>query len=200
MRKIDIFVFRHGQTEMNVAQRWQGSGIDSLLTDLGKEQAQRLGEKVRDKGITTIYCSPLLRAVQTANIVADKNCVATPITILKDLRECSFGDLEGLSVEEVEEKYGTKVHDFLWPTKETWDLKFPNGESKKETFERAKKALMYIVSCNKFLGYPVGVVCHAGVISALACGMGFTDVSYENCSILHLEYDFDKLKFIQVKD
>ena len=59
---------------------------------------------------------------------------------------------------------------------------------------------MYIVSCNKFLGYPVGVVCHAGVISALACGMGFTDVSYENCSILHLEYDFDKLKFIQVKD
>ena len=200
MRKIDIFIFRHGQTEMNVAQRWQGSGIDSLLTDVGKEQARELGEKVKNKGITTIYCSPLLRAVQTANIVADKNSIFSPIVILKDLRECSFGDLEGLTFQEVEEKYSTSVKDFLWPTKENWDLKFSNGESKKEAFERMEKALKYIVSCNKFLCYPVGVVCHAGVISALACGMGFTDVSYENCSILHLVYDYEKDEFIHIKD
>ena len=200
MRKIDIFVFRHGQTEMNVAQRWQGSGIDSVLTVTGKKQALELGEKVRHNGITTIYCSPLLRAVQTANIIADKNPVATPIVILKDLRECSFGDLEGLTFQEVEEKYSETVQTFLSPTKETWDLKFSNGESKKETFERVKQALMYIVESNKFLMYPVGVVCHAGVLSALACGMGFTDVSYDNCSILHLVYDYDENKFLQVKD
>ena len=185
---------------MNVAQRWQGSGIDSLLTDVGKKQASELGEKVKHKGITTIYCSPLLRAVQTANIVADKNSVLSPVVILKGLRECSFGDVEGLTFLEVEEKYSETVQTFLNPTKETWDLKFSNGESKKEVFERVKQALMYIVASNKFTMYPVGVVCHAGVLSSLACGMGFTDVSYENCSILHLVYDYDEGKFLQVKD
>lgn len=200
MRKIDIFVFRHGQTEMNAAQRWQGSGIDSLLTDVGKEQARELGEKVRHCGITTIYCSPLLRAVQTANIVADKNSILSPVVILKGLRECSFGDLEGLTFQEVEEKYSSSVEIFLSPTKETWDFKFTNGESKKEVFERVKQALMYIVASNKSMMFPVGVVCHAGVLSALACGMGFTDISYENCSILHLVYDYDKQRFLQVKD
>ena len=150
-----------------------------------------LGEKVSHECITTIYCSPLLRAVQTANIIADKNPVATPIVILKDLRQCSFGDLEGLTFQEVEEKYSTSVKNFLWPTK---------GESKKEVFERVKQALMYIVASNKFMMYPVGVVCHAGVLSALACGMGFTDISYENCSILHVVYDYDENKFLQVKD
>ena len=200
MRKIDIFIFRHGQTEMNLAQRWQGSGIDSLLTDVGKEQAQKLGEKVKHKGITTIYSSPLLRAVQTANIIASENTVASPIVILQSLRECSFGDLEGMTFQEVEKMYETRVKEFLCPTQETWNFKFPNGESKKEAFERMKKALAYIVSCNKFLCYPVGVVCHAGVISALACGMSFTDVSYENCSILHLLYDYEKDEFIHIKD
>jgi broad specificity phosphatase PhoE len=45
----------------------------------------------------------------------------------------------------------------------------------------------------------VGVVCHAAVISSLACGLGLTDVSYDNCAILHLAYDFEKHMFIHVK-
>jgi broad specificity phosphatase PhoE len=171
-----------------------------LLTEVGKEQALNLGDKLKSKGITTIYSSPLLRAVQTANIVASKNLVETPIVILKNLRECSFGDLEGLTFDEVERDYGTKVKDFLWPTRETWKFKFPNGESKKEAFERMKEALMYIVSVNKGCPLPVGVVCHAGVISAFACGMGLDGVSYENCSVLHLAYDYNERKFLHIKD
>jgi probable phosphoglycerate mutase len=200
MRKIDIYVFRHGQTFMNVEQKWQGSGVDSLLTEVGKEQARDLGKRVKNKGIYKIYCSPLLRAVQTANIVAEENSIASPVIILKYLRECSFGDMEGKSIEETKRDYASMVEDFMCPTLETWNLKFSNGESKKEAFERMKKALTYIVSQNKYTLYPVGVVCHAGIINALACGFGLSDVSYENCSILHLVYDYDKQRFLQVKD
>lgn len=200
MRKINVYVVRHGQTDMNVAQKWQGSGSDCLLNETGKAQASNLGETIKHKYIRKFYCSPLLRAVQTANIVADKNFTYAPITILKDLRECDFGDFEGKPYDEVEEKYGDEIHDFFWPTKETWGKKFPNGESKKEVFERVIKALNYIVCCHKFDLADVGVVCHAGVINALACGLGLTDVCYDNCSVLHLVFDYDKCEFVHVKD
>ena len=96
MSKINVYVLRHGQTDMNVAQKWQGSGSDCLLNETGKTQALNLGETIKHKYIRRFYCSPLLRAVQTANIVASKNFTFAPITILKDLRECDFGDFEDL--------------------------------------------------------------------------------------------------------
>ena len=120
MSKINVYILRHGQTDLNLAQKWQGSGSDVLLNETGKKQAEALGEKIKDKGIKKLYCSSLLRAVQTANIVANKNTFMSPITILKDLRECDFGDFEGLTFDEVNQKYGDEVQDYLWPTRETW--------------------------------------------------------------------------------
>ena len=199
MSKIDVYVLRHWQTDMNLAQKWQGSGSDVLLNETGKKQAEALGEKIKNKGIRKFYCSSLLRAVQTANVVADKNVFKSPITILKDLREVNFGDFEGLTFDEVDQKYGEVVQDYLWPTKETWVRKFPNGESKEDVYVRVMNALLNIVIDNEHLNGSIGVVCHAGVISSLACGLGLTDVCYDNCSVLHLIYDFDKHQFIHVK-
>ncbi len=199
MSKINVYILRHGQTDLNLAQKWQGSGSDVLLNETGKKQAEALGEKIKDKGIRKFYCSPLLRAVQTANIVASKGIFSTPIVILQDLKECNLGDFEGETFEYIREKYGDVVENLLWPTKENWGEKYPNGESKEDVYVRVMNALLNIVIENEFLNGSVGVVCHAGVINAIACGLELSDVCYDNCSVLHLIYDFDKHQFIHVK-
>ena len=65
MRK-DFYIFRHGQSSYNVEGRTQGQTNDSVLTDLGKEQALTVGERLKDKGVEIIVTSPLKRAMQTA--------------------------------------------------------------------------------------------------------------------------------------
>ena len=52
MRK-DFYIFRHGQSTYNVTGRIQGQTNDSVLTDLGKEQAKAVGEKLKK---TKIFC------------------------------------------------------------------------------------------------------------------------------------------------
>ena len=64
--KKEFYVFRHGQTDMNLAGRWQGSGIDVPLNETGLQQARQLAEELRYSGIQAVISSPLKRAVQTA--------------------------------------------------------------------------------------------------------------------------------------
>ena len=203
MKGNDFYIFRHGQTDLNVQQIWQGSGTDALLNDIGKEQAFVLANKIHPLHLT-IYSSPLLRAVQTANILAKQlsdRCMH-PITVLQDLRECHFGTCEGLTMFQAREKFGSNfVDEFLYPTKENWNLRFVGGESKQEVFMRVMNCLSYINdSLSPAYNNQIGVVCHAGVISALHCGLGLKNVRYDNCSILHLSYDVQNKKWNQIFD
>ena len=63
--KKDLYIFRHGETDYNLEHRWQGCGLDAVLNENGEEQARKLAEKVLSLGMTVLYCSPLVRAVQT---------------------------------------------------------------------------------------------------------------------------------------
>ena len=61
----DFYIFRHGQSTYNLTGRTQGQTNDSVLTELGLEQARSIGERLKDKGIQLIVSSPLKRALQT---------------------------------------------------------------------------------------------------------------------------------------
>ena len=204
MRTKDFYIFRHGQTDLNAQGRWQGSGTDALLNESGVAQARKLREKIIERNfqLDKLYCSPMLRAVQTANIIADQDWHRLYYTVLYDLRECDFGEVEGLTFDESYQKYGKEFVDrFLFPTVDNWDAKFPQGESKHEVFNRVKSCLKHIFQINTWeCDNRLGVVCHAGVISALECGLGLKEVSYANCSVLHLRYDADEGKFSQIFD
>ena len=63
-----LYLARHGETDWNAAGRWQGQS-DVPLNDLGRDQARRLGEALRDKGVTAIVSSDLSRARETATMV-----------------------------------------------------------------------------------------------------------------------------------
>jgi probable phosphoglycerate mutase len=193
--KKNFYIFRHGQTDKNLAEIWQGNGSDDVLNETGKAQADALGEKVSSLGFTTIYCSPLVRAVQTANRIVKKHAMECPIIIMQNLHEADFGAAEGKTFAEVNEEYGPLVAETFNPTFENWDKCFPGGESKHAVFNRVCSCLQNIAAeCAS----SVGVVCHAGVLSALACGLELKDVSFDNCAMLHLRYDTETRKFSQV--
>jgi len=202
--KKDFFLFRHGQTDLNVQGRWQGSTSDALLNQTGKEQAEILRQTIISKNLQLdkLYSSPLLRAVQTANIIADQGWHRLNYMVLHDLREGNFGECEGLTFEESRQKYGDELIDtYFNPTFDTWDVKFPGGESKHEIFKRVQSCLKYIFQINPWIyDNRLGIVCHAGVISSLKCGLNLKEVSCENCSILHLRYDTDTEQFTQILD
>lgn len=89
----EIYFVRHGETEWNLKGILQGSK-NSHLTEKGKEQAYKLKEKLDDIHFQGIYTSPLKRAAETAEIIRGHK--DEPFYILDELKEMSFGDMEGI--------------------------------------------------------------------------------------------------------
>jgi len=93
------FLFlRHGQSESNV-RGLIGGATDYALTDQGRDEARAAGERLRGRNITAIYASPLSRAFDTANIVAEA-FGGLPVEVHHDLRERSLGVWEGQPISE----------------------------------------------------------------------------------------------------
>ncbi len=95
-----IYLIRHGQTEFNLAGRLQGR-LDSPLTDLGVEQARRMGLRLKDliagdHPRARVVSSPLGRTRRTAEIVCDAIGLDCRIELEPRLAEIDVGDWEGL--------------------------------------------------------------------------------------------------------
>jgi broad specificity phosphatase PhoE len=98
---LTLLMARHGQTDFNVDDRWQGR-IDPPLNATGLAQADALADALPG-GIDVLLCSPLLRARQTAEPVA-RRFGLTP-QLVNDFRERDFGVFEGLSGEDALQRY-----------------------------------------------------------------------------------------------
>jgi len=100
-----IYLVRHGQTEFNHAQRLQGQ-CDSDLTELGQEQAQRMGSHLKplidDHERWVIIASPLGRTVRTAEIIRKTIGLNCEITIDPRIQELHCGAWEGFHHHEIE--------------------------------------------------------------------------------------------------
>ena len=89
-----IYLVRHGQTDYNLKNLLQGS-TDNPLNSTGREQAQQLADLLQDIPFEVIYSSPLKRALETAQIIREKNRGHPPIVLDERLREIDMGDWEG---------------------------------------------------------------------------------------------------------
>jgi broad specificity phosphatase PhoE len=97
-----LLLVRHGATYATEEDRFSGaSGAE--LSERGRWQAARLGERLSHQNITAIYSSPLSRALETADIVG-RHCRLEPVT-RDGLREISHGHWEGLKREDVEKRF-----------------------------------------------------------------------------------------------
>jgi probable phosphoglycerate mutase len=99
MNATRIIAVRHGETAWNVDTRIQGH-LDIPLNDTGLWQARQLARALANEPVAAIYTSDLQRARATAQAVAD--ATSAPLTPERDLRERSFGALEGRTFAEVE--------------------------------------------------------------------------------------------------
>ena len=89
-----VFLVRHGQTDTNINNLYNFRGED--INQKGIQQAEDLREKIKDMDFDIIYCSPLLRARHTAEIINSKN---KEIIIDDRLEERKHGNLEGKPIE-----------------------------------------------------------------------------------------------------
>lgn len=128
-----LVLVRHGESQWNLENRFTG-WIDVPLTDKGREEARRAGEKIKGIKFDKAYTSVLQRANETLTIIL-KIIGQEKIPIEKDqaLNERHYGDLQGLNKAETAKKYGDEqVH--IW--RRSYDVAPPNGESLKDTAAR----------------------------------------------------------------
>jgi probable phosphoglycerate mutase len=100
-----LFLVRHGATSATQEDRFSGSS-GAELSEQGRWQAARLGERLSHQNITAAYSSPLSRALDTARIIAEQ-CGLEPAT-RDGLREIGHGHWEGMTRRDVEEQFAAE--------------------------------------------------------------------------------------------
>lgn len=153
-----IFLARHGETDWNVAGRWQGH-TDIPLNATGCAQAVALADRLQGEGIGAVVTSDLFRARHTAEIVA--GTLGVPVALVDpDLREQRFGWFEGLTPGECEARYPTDWARYVADPR----AGPPGGESRAALLERVVRAVQGAAAR---LSCPAVVVTHGGAIRAL---------------------------------
>jgi alpha-ribazole phosphatase len=152
-----LILIRHGQTDWNFAQRFQGQS-DIHLNEVGKKQARALAERLSDHSFDIVYASDLQRAIETANIIRK------PAYPDLRLREVKFGDWEGLTYDEIKEKQPAALS--AWEN-DIYKNAPPNGETLEQLSERVQSLLDEIHA--KHSGQTVLIVAHGGVLQTLIC-------------------------------
>lgn len=127
-----LILVRHGQSLWNLEDRFTG-WVDVPLTDLGREEARRAGQKLAGIQIDVAYTSGLTRAQDTLSIICESIGISLPTIKDEALNERHYGDLQGLNKARTAEKYGAEqVH--IW--RRSYDVPPPNGESLEMTAAR----------------------------------------------------------------
>lgn len=156
-----FYIIRHGQTDWNLQGRWQGKA-DIPLNDTGRSQAQRLARHLHRRRISfdAIYSSDLLRAWETATLIADRLDV-TPAP-LPALREIDVGAWSGLTRNEVVAQY----HD-LWERLHSGEdvPRGGSGETFGQLYDRVIGAIEWLV--RERPGQTIALVTHGGPARAL---------------------------------
>jgi broad specificity phosphatase PhoE len=151
-----VYLARHGQTAYNLEGRFQGQ-LPVPLDGTGREQATDLAERAAAHGFAALWCSPLLRARETADVVANR----LGLEPREDARlmETDAGDWTNRSFAEIQAEAPEQFAAFA-----TADpgFAFPGGESFAEQEERVAAALQEVERGR----LPALVVCHGMVIRA----------------------------------
>lgn len=153
-----LLLIRHGRSTWNAERRWQG-WADPPLDDVGREQARRLAERLRedDEALIALYTSPLRRAQETAEVIGK----TMGLSVVPDerLKERQVGDITGLTWAQIEERYPDIIQGF---TEANESVEIP-GEEAVELF-RARVTAVFgeIVAWHR--EGSVGVVSHGGTL------------------------------------
>ncbi len=157
-----LLLARHGQTADNANGLILGHR-DPPLSELGERQAGQLAIQARARGVVALWCSPLLRARQTASVVGA--AVGVEPVVIDELIESARGEWEGKP-----QAVLTQDEPELFAAFEAGDpgFAFPGGESIASQVARTRRALTQVAAGAQ----PSLVVAHAGTIRAALIAVG----------------------------
>jgi uncharacterized phosphatase len=145
-----LYLVRHGETDWNLQHKIQGS-TDIPLNATGRDQAATTGALLSRRNWDAVLASPLSRAFETASIIAAAVGLPAP-TAAPDLVERNYGEAEGLSDAEIDERF-------------PGDTPVSGRETREHVVERVLPALMAIAESHP--DQSVIVVSHGGVIRSV---------------------------------
>lgn len=154
-----IIAIRHGETPWNVDTRIQGHR-DIPLNDRGRWQATQVARALAGEPIAAVYASDLLRAHATGAAIAE--AAGAPLHAEPDLRERSFGELEGRTFAEIEAALPEQAR--RWRQR---DPHFAPEGGESLTLLRARIAEVTARLAARHLGEQIVLVAHGGVLDVL---------------------------------
>jgi len=168
-----LYLVRHGATQLTAEDRFSGA-IGVELSDEGRHQAGRLADRLAQEAIAAVYCSPLSRTVETAEILARPHRLS--LERRDGLREISHGRWEGLARSEVEERYADEYA--AWEA-DPFTFAPEGGESGVAVLARALPVVREIVTSHR--GETVLLVSHKATLRlVLSSLLGFDPRGYRD--------------------
>jgi alpha-ribazole phosphatase/probable phosphoglycerate mutase len=166
-----LYLVRHG--ELVTSKEWRYVGqMDVELNDAGKQQIKKLSSRLSSEQIDRIFSSDLNRTIESAEIIGNKlGIINEPIS---EFREIDLGVWEGLTLEEIEERF---PEDLVKRSEDIKDFRIINGESFSDLNKRVIPKVMDIIKNNA--GKRILVVAHGGVnrvIIADALGLSIDNI------------------------
>jgi len=162
-----LWLVRHGLTEWNAQQRFCGHS-DIPLSAQGRVQARWLARQLQEEAISTLYTSDLVRARETAEIIASQSAPGLQVKVSAGWREIDFGAWEGLTYAEIAEQFKGQLGFFADPEQ----CSPPGGEPLAQMLQRLGAELAAIAcSGNSPMDGDVVIVSHGGPLRILLCSI-----------------------------
>ncbi len=156
-----LVAVRHGATAYSIEKRFSGlGGADMPLNELGIAQAHAVAkELVARGGADVLVSSPLLRTRQTSAIIGE--AIQRPVEIIDDFAECSFGQWDGLTFDQVQQQWPDELSAWLNSAR----VAPPSGESFDQINDRVNRAREWVIA--RHGGKRVIVVAHVTPIKLM---------------------------------
>lgn len=167
-KELKLYIVRHGQTEWNLLEKFQGQ-LNSPLTEKGKMKIRETARNLENVVFSAVYTSELGRTIGTAEIILENNNFEKnkngnkklKLERLAELNEIYFGKWQGLNFKEIFLKYPEEAHNYFYDVK-NYCAKNVGGEELKDGLERFLNGLKKIV--NKNDGGNILIVTHGTVL------------------------------------
>jgi len=157
-----VYLVRHGQTESSAKHAYSGQA-DIPLTELGRRQAREAGEQLRGAGVDRIYTSPLARAADTAEAIAQ--ATGATLEVEQGLLEVDYGPLEGLDRDRAQERFGEAFR--AW-REDPFGSPVDGMERLEDALARARSATDHALAASE---RPV-LVGHQGILRLVLIALG----------------------------
>lgn len=179
-----ILLIRHGETDWNRSGQIMGDH-PVPLNHCGRKQAERVAALLRSQSLTALYSSPVVRARETAQYIAD--AIGLPVTLAPGLSEIGVGAWQGRFWRDLGDD-PVRARFYARPD----EVRPPGGETLKEVQERAVRVIHEARTADG----PVAVVSHADVIRTIIAHC----LGWSLASLRHVRIDHTSITGLELHD